>query len=137
MAFDFRALLSKWLLIKTGCAAHFPAECSRSASSRKRCGAWTPGSHPTKSRHSSPRGTAPFRSGHLFWGYNLNNPDPSFCHVTEQGRRTLAHINRDPSNPDEYLAYLYVARDVESLAAAYVDEALGTYNATGFAQRPS
>jgi hypothetical protein len=24
-----------------------------------------------------------FRSGHLSWGYNLNNPDPSFCHVTE------------------------------------------------------
>jgi len=73
-----------------------------------------------------------FRSGHLSWGYNLNNPDPPFCHVTEQGRRTLAHINRDPSNADGYLAYLTSRATLNPLAAAYVDEALGTYNANRF-----
>ena len=73
-----------------------------------------------------------FRSGHLSWGYNLNNPDPPFCHVTEQGRRTLAQINRDPSNPDGYLAYLSSRATLNSLAAAYVGEAIGTYNTNHF-----
>jgi hypothetical protein len=73
-----------------------------------------------------------FRSGHLSWGYNLNNPDPPFCHVTEQGRRTLAQINRDPSNPDGYLTYLTSRVTLNLLAAAYVDEALGTYNTNRF-----
>jgi hypothetical protein len=50
-----------------------------------------------------------FGSGHLSWGYNLNNPDPPFCHTTEQGRRTLAQISRDPSNPDGYMAHLMMS----------------------------
>lgn len=73
-----------------------------------------------------------FRNGLLSWGYNLNNPDPPFCHVTEQGHRALAHINRDPSNPDGYLAYLTSRATVNPLATVYVDEALGTYNANRF-----
>jgi hypothetical protein len=73
-----------------------------------------------------------FRSGHLSWGYNLNNPEPPFCHVTEQGRRTLAHISRDPSNTDGYLAHLTSRAALTPLALAYVDEALGTYNTNRF-----
>src|SRR5689334_3724502 len=47
-----------------------------------------------------------FRTGLLSWGYNLNNQEPPFFHVTEQDRRALAQISRDPSNPDGYIANL-------------------------------
>jgi hypothetical protein len=70
-----------------------------------------------------------FRTGHLSWGYNLNNPNPPFCHVTEQGRRTLAHVSRDPSNHDGYVAHLNNVATINPVAASYVDEALRTYNA--------
>ena len=73
-----------------------------------------------------------FRSGQLAWGYNLNNPNPPFCHVTEQGRRTLQHLSRDPSNPDGYLAYLTGRAKLNAIAHSYVDEALLTYNASCF-----
>jgi hypothetical protein len=41
-----------------------------------------------------------FRLGYLAWGADLSNSAPSFFHVTEQGRRTLASIIRDPANPE-------------------------------------
>ena len=47
-----------------------------------------------------------FRTGHLSWGYNLSNPDAPFCHLTDQGRKTLENLSRDPANPDGYLAHL-------------------------------
>src|SRR5687768_10952809 len=47
-----------------------------------------------------------FRTGHVAWGYNISNPDPPFMHLTEQGRRALAHLSRDPFNTDGYLAHL-------------------------------
>ena len=73
-----------------------------------------------------------FRSGHLAWGFNLNNPDPPFCHVTTQGRRTLQHLSRDPSNPDGYVAHLASRVELNPIARVYVDEALRTYNANCF-----
>jgi hypothetical protein len=73
-----------------------------------------------------------FRTGHLSWGKNLNNPDPPFCHLTEQGRRTLAHLSRDPSNPDGYRAHLAKRASLNPIAASYVEEALDTYNANCF-----
>lgn len=73
-----------------------------------------------------------FRTGHLSWGYNLNNPEPPFCHVTEQGRRTLAHVSRDPANPDGYVAHLRSVATLNPVAASYVDEALRTFNADCF-----
>ena len=47
-----------------------------------------------------------FRTGHLAWGYGVFTPDPPFYHITEQGRRALENLSRDPANPDGYLAHL-------------------------------
>ena len=30
-----------------------------------------------------------FRTGHLSWGHNLDNPGPPFCHLTTKGREEL------------------------------------------------
>lgn len=73
-----------------------------------------------------------FRSGQLAWGYNLNNPDPPFCHLTTQGRRTLQFLSRDPANPDGYVAHLKKLAKVNAVALSYIDEALQTYAANCF-----
>lgn len=73
-----------------------------------------------------------FRAGQLSWGKNFNNPEPPFCHLTEQGRNTLAHLSRDPSNPDGYLLHLKSRATLTVVAAVYIDEALQTYNANCF-----
>ena len=73
-----------------------------------------------------------FRSGHLSWGFNLANPGPAFFHVTEQGRRTLEHLSRDPANPDGYLAHLARHATINPIARAYVEEGLLTYNTNCF-----
>ena len=70
-----------------------------------------------------------FRQGHLAWGYNLSNPDPPFVHLTDQGRRTLEHLGRDPANPDGYMAYLRANTTLNAVAESYMFEALTTYNA--------
>lgn len=73
-----------------------------------------------------------FRSGHLSWGYNIHNPEPPFCHLTEQGRRTLRHLSRDPANPDGYLTHLSERAKLNPVAESYIREALETYNANCF-----
>lgn len=73
-----------------------------------------------------------FRLGHLAWGANLANSDPPFCHVTEQGRRTLANISRDPANPDGYLQHLDAKHSLSPIARSYVNEALATFNSGCF-----
>ena len=73
-----------------------------------------------------------FRLGHLAWGSDLLNTDPPFCHVTEQGRRTLANISRDPANPDGYLQYLLAKHSLSQITRSYVIEALATYNSGCF-----
>lgn len=73
-----------------------------------------------------------FRSGHLSWGFNLANPSPPFFHVTEQGRRTLEHLSRDPANPGGYLAHLTRHATLNPIARAYVEEGLLTYNTNCF-----
>lgn len=72
-----------------------------------------------------------FRTGHLAWGYDLNNPDPPFCHVTERGRQALAHFSRDPSNPDGYLRELH-RYPINEIAKSYIREAVATYNNSCF-----
>ena len=69
-----------------------------------------------------------FRTGYLAWGSNLDNVNPPFCHVTEQGRRTLSNLTRDPANPAGYLAHLAEATTLNPIAQSYLDEALKTYN---------
>jgi hypothetical protein len=73
-----------------------------------------------------------FRTGHVSWGYDIANPDPPFMHLTEQGRRTLEHLSRDPANPDGYLAHLLSTTVLNSVADSYIREALRTYNADCF-----
>lgn len=69
-----------------------------------------------------------FRTGYLAWGYNLANPDPPFCHLTDQGRRTLEHLSRDPANPDGYIHHLNQTTQLNPIANSYLVEALVTYN---------
>ena len=69
-----------------------------------------------------------FRTGYLAWGLNLSNPNPPHCHVTEQGRRALQNLTRDPANPDGYLAHLSQVATLNAIAQSYLDEALRTYN---------
>lgn len=73
-----------------------------------------------------------FRTGHLAWGHNLLNAEPPFCHLTEQGRRTLQALSRDPANPDGYLSHLLQIGPLNPIAQSYVEEALRTYNADCF-----
>lgn len=68
-----------------------------------------------------------FRTGYLSWGYNLSNPNPPFCHLTAQGRRALAHLSRDPSNPDGYLAHISAVAAINPVAEAYLNEGIHTY----------
>lgn len=73
-----------------------------------------------------------FRTGYLAWGLNLSNPNPPFCHVTEQGRRVLRNLTRDPANPAGYLAHLTEIVTLNPVAQSYLDEALKTYNTDCF-----
>lgn len=69
-----------------------------------------------------------FRTGYLSWGYNIDNAESPFCHLTEKGRRWLEHFSRDPANPDGYLAYLRKDAKLNAIASSYLEEALQTYN---------
>lgn len=64
------------------------------------------------------------RTGYIAWGFNLMNPDPPFFHLTEQGRRSLANLSRDPSNPDGYLASLSQVVTLNPVADSYLREGL-------------
>lgn len=69
-----------------------------------------------------------FRTGYLSWGYNIDNVNPPFCHLTEKGRNWLQHFSRDPANADGYLAYLRKHAKLNAIANSYLEEALQTYN---------
>ncbi len=69
-----------------------------------------------------------FRTGYLAWGFDISNANPPFCHVTEQGRRTLQNLTRDPANPAGYLAHLTAVTTLNPIAQSYLDEALKSYN---------
>ena len=73
-----------------------------------------------------------FRIGYLAWGFNLSNPAPPFCHITDRGRRALAALSRDPSNPDGYLANLRAIGRLNPVSESYIREALATYAAGCF-----
>ncbi len=69
---------------------------------------------------------------YLAWGFDLSNPNPPFCHVTEQGRQVLQNLSRDPANPAGYLAYLSKVGTLNEVAESYLQEALKTYNSDCF-----
>jgi hypothetical protein len=68
-----------------------------------------------------------FRTGYLAWGYNLSNPNPPFFHLTEQDRKALASVGRDPASPDGYLKYLHSLADLNSISKSYLEEGLNCY----------
>src|SRR3954464_11230230 len=59
------------------------------------------------------------RAGVLAWGYNVDNPDPPFAHLTEHGRRLLNNFSRDPANPEGYLASLAPILAANPVARSY------------------
>jgi len=69
-----------------------------------------------------------FVNGHLSWGYDLSNPGPPFCHLTEKGRQAQERLSRDPANPDGYVVNLNHRASIDSVAMSYLREALNTYN---------
>ncbi|MEA3459374.1 MAG: hypothetical protein U9R11_01630 [Chloroflexota bacterium] len=73
-----------------------------------------------------------FRTGHLAWGYGVFDPDPPSYHITEQGRKALENLSRDPANPDGYLTYLSNVVSLNPIALSYLKEALKTYNSDCF-----
>ena len=68
-----------------------------------------------------------FRTGYLAWGYNMSNPNPPFFHLTEQGRRVLAQLSRDPGNPAGYLAHVRSVTELDEIAQSYLEEGLSCY----------
>ena len=51
------------------------------------------------------------------------------CHFTEQGKKTLEHLSRDPINQSGYLAYLDKEVSLDQTTRGYVEEAIRTYYA--------
>jgi len=70
-----------------------------------------------------------FRTGYLAWGFNLNNPNPPFFHITDRGRRALERLSRDPGNPAGYLAHLYSMAALNAVAHSYLNEGLACFSA--------
>jgi hypothetical protein len=68
-----------------------------------------------------------FRTGLLAWGLNLSNPNPPFFHLTERGRRALANVTRDPSNPAGYIRHLSSSARLDPITTSYLMEALDCY----------
>jgi hypothetical protein len=68
-----------------------------------------------------------FRTGLLAWGLNLSNPGPPHFHLTDPGRRLLATLTRDPSNPDGYMRHLESVTKVNDVAMSYLREGLDCY----------
>ena len=69
-----------------------------------------------------------FRVGMIAPGFDLCNPNLPFVHMTDSGRASLAHISRDPTNPDGYLAHLSAQHLTDAIALSYIHEAVLTYN---------
>jgi hypothetical protein len=69
-----------------------------------------------------------FRQGMIAWGYDISNSQPPFCHLTEQGRKVLCHMSRDPANPDGYMAHVDSHGVLSATATSYLNEALQTFN---------
>lgn len=71
-----------------------------------------------------------FRNGYLAPGLNLDNPTFPFCHITSQGRDSLKHLSRDPSNPDGYFSYIASKSSLNDVSLSYLAEAIKTFNAS-------
>ena len=73
-----------------------------------------------------------FRTGYLAWGFNIANPNPPFCHVTDRGRLALERLSRDPGNPGGYLRHLSSLAQLNPVSASYLTEALDCYVSSSY-----
>jgi len=73
-----------------------------------------------------------FRTGYLAPGFNFDNAELPFFHVTNQGRESLKQLSRDPSNPDGYFAYLQSRSSLDDVSRSYLEEAVHSFNAACF-----
>lgn len=73
-----------------------------------------------------------FRTGYLAWGFNISNPNPPFCHLTERGVTAVGNFNRDPSNPKGYLQHLENKTAINEIAHSYLLEGLECYSAGSY-----
>lgn len=70
-----------------------------------------------------------FTNGTLVWGVDLLNPNPPWFHIADRGKKTLENIDRDPVNPNGYMAHLQKSASLSPIAQSYISEALNTYAA--------
>lgn len=73
-----------------------------------------------------------FRFGLLSEGINFSNPTFPDFHITSRGREVLKCINRDPANPDGYLAYLASKASLDDVSQSYLEEAVHAFNSSSF-----
>ncbi len=70
-----------------------------------------------------------FRSGVLAWG-NLevsSNSDTPHFYVTDQGKKSLEAYDRDPRNPNGYLAHLKSIGELDEAELSYAEEAAWSF----------
>jgi hypothetical protein len=72
------------------------------------------------------------RKGDLSLGQADGVWSVNHCFVTDSGKATLNHTDRDPMNESGYLTYLRKETILDSVTSGYVTEALATYRATCF-----
>lgn len=71
-----------------------------------------------------------YRTGLITWGLNLtsqSNWSAPWAHLTVLGRRAIADVSRDPSNPAGYLAALDPFLPASTVPRSYIEEAVRTY----------
>jgi hypothetical protein len=73
-----------------------------------------------------------YRLGVVSWGLNAENQrnwSHPWVHLTPMGKKTIANVSRDPSNPRGYLATLELLLRPGTIARSYIEEAVRTYAA--------
>ena len=73
-----------------------------------------------------------FRTGFLAWGFNVDNANAPFFHVTRRGQLALGSIGRDPANPAGYMRHLDQKATINDIACSYLVEGLECYSAGSF-----
>ena len=67
------------------------------------------------------------RTGYFAWGFNLNNPNPPFFHITDRGHRAVERLSRDPGNPVGYLRHLTEVAELSDISRSYLGEGLDCF----------
>jgi hypothetical protein len=73
-----------------------------------------------------------FRTGYMAWGFNIQNPNPPFCHLTKRGETAVGNFSRDPANPEGYMLHLQGKATINPIASSYLREGLDCYSAGSY-----